>query len=269
MGIIEGGVVMPDAFPRHVNPFGNIRRVVSAGTIQSVVDAALAGDVLYIEAGTYVENVIINKPGLTLVGLGARGQPWINPASGGGLQIGDLGDDTVIVNLGIGGAGAAAWALNIKAAAEVRLYGSKFEGPTGTVVLLDGTDDDQCSNILFDDCEWAWGGSGLMFDNSLYGYPTQIRVKNGLFHNMTAVCIGAEAAGGVVDLWATDNIFARQEDATEPTDYINLDRVGDTGFFGGNFFAAATNSNTLMRIAAGIIWGPNGTEAGWSTARPS
>lgn len=266
--ILEGGIVIEAGIPRAFNPFGDIRLVPSGTTIQSVVDVAAAGDIIYIEPATYAENLIIATAGLTLVGMGARGQPWINPAAGGGLQI--TADDVVVINLGVAGEAGADYALNLQASSESRFYGCKFEGPTGVATLLDGTASAQCSNILFKDCEWIWCGVGVEFDNSGYGYPSQITFKDCLFGNITTAAMRDNATGGgVVDLTVTDCVFAAQEDGTEPTDYLVLDRVGDTGIFSGCRFAYATNEADVLTIAAGIRWGPNGTEAGWSTARPS
>jgi hypothetical protein len=267
--VIEGGPVIPDAIPRHVNPFGQTRRVQS-DAIQAAVDASSAGDYIYLDpAVSYTENVVISTSGLTLIGLGARGQPWINPASGGGLQI-DEADDTVLINVGIGGDSAADYALNIKAAAECRLYGCNIEGPDGTLILLDGTDSAQISNLMLVDCEWKWGGTGIEFDNSLYGYPTQIHVIGGLMHNLTVAAMADNATGGgVQDLWVKDVTFAAQEDGTEPTKYLDLVNVANTGMFSGCRFATATNAASTLAIDAGIFWAANATEAGWSTGRPS
>lgn len=266
--ILEGGIVIEAGIPRAFNPFGDTRLVPSGTTIQSVVDVAAAGDIIYIEPATYTENLVISTAGLTLVGMGARGQPWINPAAGGGMQV--TVDDVVVINLGIAGAAAADYALNLKASSESRFYGCKIEGPDGVALLLDGTAGAQCSNLMFQDCEWIWCGVGVEFDNSGYGFPTQIRFRDCLFGNITTAAMRDNASGGgVVDLIVKDCEFAAQEDGTEPTKYLDLDRVGNTGLFSGNRFALATNLATKLTIAAGIQWVANGTEAGWSTARPA
>lgn len=264
--LIEGGVVLQGSVPRHVNPFGRTRHV-DGSTIQGAVDDALAGDVIYIAPATYEENVVISTAGLTLVGLGARGQPWINPAAGGGMQI--IADDTVLINLGVAGAAAAAYAMNVSAASECRFHGCKFEGPDDVNVLLGGDDDGQVGNCMFEDCEWAWCGAGVEFDNSGFGFPTQVRFRDCLFHNYTAAAVRNNAAGGgVADLWMQRCVFANQENGTEPTDYILVDRVGDTGIIEQCSFAAATITAAKMTIAAGILWVANMAEDGVSTARP-
>jgi hypothetical protein len=268
MPIIEGGVVIPGHFPRHVSPFGKIRIVPDGTTIQAAVDDASPGDVIYIEPGTYAENVVIATAGLTLVGLGSRGQPWVNPATGVGLQVSEV-DDVVIVNLGIAGEGAAAAALRLTSTSESRFYGCKFEGNANILVLVEGTAGAQCSNLMFFDCEFAWGLVGMEFDNSLFGYPTQILVRDCWFHEVTTAHMRINpAAGGVLDLWVEGCKFMNTEGAAEPTDYILIDRAGDTGMFSNCYFAAATITAAQMTIAAGILWVANKAEDGVSTARP-
>lgn len=66
-----------------------------------------------------------------------------------------------------------------------------------------------------------------------------------------------------------NSIFDQLEDGTEPTDFILLADNGNTGIIAGNQFAIATNATAKLTIGTGIMWGPNGTEAGWSTARPA
>ncbi len=267
------GPAILGAVPREhlafINPMKSIHHVQAGQTIQAAVTAAAAGDAILIDPAEYDETVVIATAGLVLIALGTRGQAWINPstAGAGGMQI--TADSVTVINLGIGGESTAGYALNLKAASEFRFFGCKFEGAT-IDVLLDGTASGQCSNGIFRDCEFTWSACGVEFDNSGYGYPTQIRFEDCLFNNLTAACMRINASGGgVADLWVTDCVFGNQENATEPTDYVLVNRAGDTGFFSGNRFAIATNLAAKLTIAAGIIWGPNGTEAGWSTARPA
>lgn len=250
-------------------PAPNVTHFVDGTPIQPVIDEAQAGDTIYIAPGSYDETVTVNKNDLTLIGLGGRGEAYINPTTVGAEGMEVTANGVTLVNLAIAGESTADYAFKLTAASDFSALGCSFEGPTGTVVLLGGTDDDHCSNDLFDDCEFKWGGSGMLFDNSLYGYPTQIHLRRCLFHNLTVVCIGLDTAGGVVNLELTDCVFDNQEDGTPPTDYIKIDRVGDTGIVSGCRFARADNEADVLTIAAGIIWCANATEAGWSTARPT
>ena len=270
--IIQGGEVIPGSIPRIQNPLGGVRYVPSGTTIQSVVDVAVANDVIFIEPATYAENVVIGTAGLTLVGMGARGQPWINPASGIAFHVQDV-DDCVVINLGMAGASGAEASCKLDVTSETRLYGCKIEGGDGptTLLRLVGDANGQCSNIRVEDCEFAWGTVGVEFDNSGYGYPTQIYFRDCLFHNITTVHMRNDTSGGgVADLWVKDCEFHGNEGATEPsTGYLAIARAGDSGGFSGCRFATATNATGVLSIAAGIQWMANATEAGWSTARPS
>lgn len=235
---------------------------------------ASAGDVIKIAGGAaYDETVNITKARMVLIGVGTRGLPFINPTTAGASGMKITGESVTIVNLGIAGESTSTTgALEIEAASEVRLRRCKIEGNSGTgpILVLGGTAGGQVGNLMIDDCEFAFGGTGIRFDNSGYGFPTQIRIRDSLFHETTVACMAIlTGTGGVRDLWVTGCLFGNSEDATEPTDYILIDRVGDTGYFGSNHFANPTNDTAQITIAAGILWGPNGTEAGWSTARPA
>lgn len=87
---------------------------VSAGmSIQAAIDAAAAGDTIVIGDGTFAENLLINKAGITLTSANGRGATTIvgSDASGllGTIEI-DPGMDGVTINgltiLGINGNGA-------------------------------------------------------------------------------------------------------------------------------------------------------------------
>lgn len=256
------------AFDVAADPLAPTRVVKTGGSIQAAVDAASAGDEIYVEPGGYNETVTVNKA-VTIIGLGGRGAAYVEPEAAGAEGMKVTADGVTLINLGVAGDGTADYALNLNAVSRFRAYGCKFEGPTGTVVLVNGTATDQTGDALFDDCEFCWGGSGVLFDDSAYGYPTQVRIKDSWFHNLTAVHVGLAAAGGVVNLELTDNVHDNAEDGTAPTDYIKVDRAGDTGVVSGCRFATPTNAAAVLTVAAGVKWVANATEAGWSAARPA
>lgn len=255
----------------------------SQGTAFASITYALtklaAGDTLYVMPGAYVESPVIPAAlnGITIVGLGGRGSAFIEPSAAGaeGLQV--LASDVTLVNLGVAGDDTGDYALNIKGNSaghygrRFRAYGCKFElaDGAGPAVLINGDADYQAADILLEDCEFAYAGFGIQFDDSGYGYPTQVFVSNCRFHNIATACIGEATGGGVTNLEVTNCIFDNLEDGTPPTDYVKVDRAGDTGIFSGNKFATATNATGVLTIAAGIMWVVNATEAGWSAARPS
>jgi parallel beta-helix repeat protein len=80
---------------------------VTIGTgdsIQAAVDAAKKDTTIYLRPGTYLQSVVVNKPGIALVGLGP-GKPVIaDPAGAGdgadnGIRVGDGGDGFQARNL--------------------------------------------------------------------------------------------------------------------------------------------------------------------------
>jgi nitrous oxidase accessory protein NosD len=71
-------------FGGHVcaTPFTPGNRYVQPGqSIQSVIDAAHSGDVIYVSAGTYAEQLTIETDGISLVGSGATLTPPATPAT--------------------------------------------------------------------------------------------------------------------------------------------------------------------------------------------
>lgn len=264
-------------------------------TIQKAIDKAKSGDVIMIapKGGTseddvvgYDETVSILPTGgkdgklsrLTLIGAGPRGSVFIEASAAGaeGMQV--KANDVTLVNIGVAGNSTADYALNvngtkpgsIKFGKRFRAFGCKFElgDGTGPAVLLDGSADYQVGDALFYDCEFAWAGTGVKFDDSAYGFPTQIFVKKSHFHNIATAGLGVAAGGLVKNLLLEGCTFDNKEDGTAPTDYILLSDNGNTGLIVGNYFATATNAASVLTIGTGLKWGPNGTEAGWSTARP-
>lgn len=261
----------------HVGPGGT--EGIDASTIQAAVNQAAPGDVILVAPGAYNETVTVSKR-LTIIGLGGRGAAYIEPTSAGaeGMQV--TASDVTLVNLGVAGDDTADYALNVngngaaKNGKRFRAFGCKFEKPTGgaaanCAVLLNGDANYNVSDALFYDCEFAWSANGVLFDDSGYGYPTQVFFERCRFHNNSVVHIGLATGGGVTNLHVVDCIFDDLEDGTAPTDYIKVDRAGDTGIITGCRFSTATNAVGVLTIAAGIMWVANATEAGWSTARPA
>lgn len=241
-------------------------------TLGSAMAQLLPGDVLIAGEGFYDETglALSGISNLTLVGMGGRGAMGIEPSAAGaeGLLLTSC-DDVTTYNFGVAGNATADYALQLTSCARFRSYGSKYEGPTGTIISINGTATDQCADILFEDYEVAWGGKGFTFDDSLYGYPTQINIKKGWFHDITDNMLGVATGGLVKGLSFTDNDLDNAEDGTAPTDYILLSDNGNTGTIGGNRFATATNATGVITIGTGLKYPTNYTEAGPSTARPA
>jgi parallel beta-helix repeat protein len=75
------------------------------GSIQAAVDAAQPGDIIHIEAGIYKEAILVNKPGIQLIGLVCNPSEKViiqNPADEeDGITVRDNGDGFVLKNVTI------------------------------------------------------------------------------------------------------------------------------------------------------------------------
>ncbi len=274
------GAVGPYGFTRNFYWVGSNAPLSAkrVDTIEAAIALAISNDVIMAGPQTHAEgNLIVPATDrfgatlreVTLIGAGASGDMWLSPsgAADEGLQI--LSDYCTLINFGVSGGASADYALNVKSVEGFRAFRSTFEGPDGVCVKLDGTDDSQVSYARIYNCEFKWCGSGLYFEESSYGYPTQIEVKNCLFHNCTVACVDEQVDGGVQNLFMTDCVLDTLEDGTQPADFIHLDFTQNRGIISGCRLAMATNEADDIKIAAGIHWVANATEAGWSTARPS
>lgn len=269
--IIQGGVVIEDGIPRPVDPFAKVRIVLSSATIQAAINAAAAGDIIYIQPGDYDEALSITKDNLTLVGLGARGAVAVAPSAANGIAIlidgtgaGGRVEEVTLVNIGGEGNGTGG-GLHVKGnVRRFRAYGCKFEGGEfGVKLESTGADPLTVGDTRFEDCEFAWTNTGLHLSVTGAGDPvTQTSLRHCLFHDCATEWIlsnGAYTTG----LWVKDCVFAKEEDASAPVaGQLDVAVAGSEGIFAGNAFDLATMAIATLVIADGIRWVGNTTEAG-------
>lgn len=251
-------------------------------TIQAAVDKTgyYNGDRVFIAPGAYDETVTItmDHAGLTLVGCGNRGDVAIAATTEAAVGALVRGNDVTFVNLGVAGEETAAYSLSFTGD-RFRAYSCKLEGSliavlakAGTAAQHDAGTDGSAADFLFVDCESAWTAKGFVCQSSTYGAVTQGRISAHRFHDCVTVCLGetdTAGIGAVRDLMVDGCFFDNAEDGTPPTDYIDLNSVGSTGFITGCALATPTNEADVIQLAAGVLWVANATEAGISTARPS
>lgn len=249
----------------YVSPAGSNRSgkdwASSYNTIQSAITAAAAGDMILIAPGDYVEEVTITKSNLLLVGLGPRGSVSVAPngANDTGITVNDC-DSVTLINVGGAGAGTGVGCHVLGDVARFTAFECKFEG--GAAALrLESDAGGAVADTRIIGCELAWSAIGLDIQASGGGDPvTQTLVQNCLFQNITddGVLVGATHTA---DAWIIDNTFANQEDASEPTQYIDMDTANTTGLVSGNVFATTVLAAAKMAIAAGVIWAGNQCQA--------
>lgn len=281
MSTIAGGHTIEGAIGRPLVTLGNTRRVHSSGTIQAVVNACNDNDVVYIDPGSYNEAVTIpaGLTGVVFVGLGGRGAVAVAPSAVNATAITNHGDDITLINIGGESNGTGFGILNT--GRRFRAYACKGEGGAagwkmtlGTVAQIAALTRGKGDDCWLVDCEYAWSDVGLLLECTDYGAVTQLHVKEGLNHNNTkgvteGVGSGGSAAVMFRNLTLDDITFDRNEDGTEPTNYIDLN--GDTGNMGivaGCKFPSALAGGKNL-VSTGLIWMGNFHTGGISTGQPS
>lgn len=238
-------------------------------TIQKAVDLASDGDFILVAAGAYDETVTVDKA-VMIKAIGPRGSTFIEPSAAGAEGMSVIADDVTLVNIGVDGDDTADYALRVGSQtvspARFRAYGCKFElgGGAAAAVILKGAGD-----VRFKDCEFAWAGKGLTFDDNDNGFVTQVYAEDCVFHNIATASVTVETDGLVKNLNMLRCTFDNNENGVAPTDYILLSSNDHTGVIAGCTFATATNATSVLTIGTGLKWVANMTEAGVSTARPA
>lgn len=246
-------------------PYNELQKILQVSpfqyqTVQAAIDAADPGQVIELTPGAYLESVTIDKA-IALVCKAAPGSCAIM-----GIHV--LADDVSLWNVGaFAESDTDPYALKVGSQTvspdRFRSFGGKFENAVACI-LLQGAGDVQLNGV-----ECCWGGSGIVFAANDDGYCTQVSIIEPRFHNLTTVHVGNAENGGVVNLDLAYGTSDNAEDGTAPTDYIKVDRSGDTGIIRHCDFATATNDASVLTIASGIKWVANSTVAGISTAAPS
>lgn len=234
-------------------------------TLTKAVAVAVSGDVVVVAPGSYDEALVIDVSGVTFVGAGRRGSASVAPSTVDAVAITVDGSaarvsGVQLLNLGAEGNGTGG-GLHVKGDIRgFRAYGCKFEGGAFAAKLESTADGDVADTILQDN-EFAWTTTALDIVVSGGGDPvTQTLVKGNLFHNYTddgVVNSGAHSA----DLWIVENVFANQEDGSEPTQYLDIDVASTTGVVTGNKFATTVLAAAKLALAAGVLFVGNYAEA--------
>lgn len=275
-GFIKGGILQGYPFASSVYYVGSGAPIFAkrVDTIDKALDVMRDRDVLFLGPGSHDEAVTVpvGLDNITIIGAGNKGDVSIAPSAANGIAMVIEGTTTrtqgiTLINVGMEGKGTGG-GLHVKGnIRRIRVQGCKCEGGAFGI-KLESNASGAIGDTIIEDCELAWATTALHLLASGGGDPvTQTYLRNCLLHGFTAdgvLTSGTFAA----DLWIVKNIFARQENGTEPTQYLDIDDAGTTGFVAENSFATPTNATGKLAIASGVIWGPNGTEAGWSTQRP-
>lgn len=187
----------------------NVRTGVKYLTIQAAIDAALAGDAIYVPAGAYTENVTINKA-LTLLGAGRDlvTLTGVNPTTDAGM-------------------------LNIQAS-NVTIDGFKFVGAGyKTVRITQPTSNVTFSNNYVTGAEYTSGGGWILFETNYGTAQTNLTITGNTFENNGSQ-IGVYINPTHPGLIFTDNTFQGDPTLTGPV--LGMDGMDGTEVISGNIF---------------------------------
>jgi hypothetical protein len=235
-------------------------------SVQGAVNVAAAGDVIAIGPGSYDEAVTIDVSDVVLYGLGGAGAVAVAPSATNAVAITVSGSaasrtsGVTLINVGGEGNGTGGGLHVVGNIRRFRATGCKFEGGA-YAVTLESTAAGSVGDTKLVGCELAWTTSALSLTASGGGDPvTQTLVQGCLFHNFTTDGI-VNSVSHSADVWVIGNVFANQEDGTEPTQYLDLAVASTTGLVAGNMFATTVIAAAKLGIATGVMFVNNRTEA--------
>jgi hypothetical protein len=239
-------------------------------SITHALALAKSNDQIFLAPGSYDEAVVITgadaegnaRSNLMIVGQGGPGAAAIAPSASNAVAITVSGtaarrnSGVTLVNVGGEGNGTGGGLYVFGNIRRFRAFGCKFEGGA-FAAKLESTAAGSVGDTKFVENEFAWTTTALSIVVSGGGDPvTQTLVQRNLFHNFVTDGIVNSGAHST-DLWVIENVFANQEDATEPTQYLDIDEANTTGLVAKNVFATTVMAAAKLAIAAGVIWAGN------------
>lgn len=265
--------------------FGGVSRGTPFATIGKAIAVASPGDVIMVAPGTYNETVTVPRAlsNLTIVGLGTRGDVLIQPSATNANALVNNADQVCLQNLRVNANGTGVGVVNT--GSRFQAFGSKFENTDGTgtacqLTLASANPDPSGvqgngADVMFDDVEFAWAATGLLLTGNNGLAVTQIRVSNSRFHNLATAHVAESTlnSGPAADAWRNlemwDNVHDRNEDGSEPTNYLLLNASNsNTGIVTRCSFPTAIAGGKNL-VSTALHWTSNYMTGGISAAQPS
>lgn len=228
-------------------------------TVQKAINSAAAHDVIVIAPGEYDEDVTSTLSKIAIVGIGPRHSVRITGTAAGTATALTLTgvQDVGLYNLNLEGRSGGAGLVFSGQIRRVEVRHCKLHGGTSAVAIQVPASS-QTVDVRFEDNVFANATNGLFVDYSGGDPCHQIVVRNCLFTKITTDCIVED---GVTHDWAiSGNVFGAN-DGTEPTQFLDIDSTGTTGFVCDNWFHTTLLASSVFAIAAGVLWVDNKVQA--------
>lgn len=230
-------------------------------TIQAAINAASAGDTIMVDAGTYNENVNINKA-LTLLGAGAGATVVDGSSSGSGLGTFHLPSGSS--NIQIGATGQGFHILGLDGPAGIEKAAIYLQGTQSNITIIDNEIEARGDAALMG--EYNASNNNIVIDNNLIsgqtfnganpagvGFSAQFSLPN--VPRQAVVFGGGGGTTNTMNFTFTNNVISattggqsitdNSGNPIAPTDQgnmlVTLDLVG-TNVISGNTFSGTTVS---------------------------
>lgn len=231
-------------------------------TIQAAITAATSGrgDIIYVLPGEYNEDITHTKTFLRIVGVGARHSVRITGTSAGTKTAMTLSgvQDAGLYNLNLEGRTSSGSALVLTGQnRRIEVVGCKIHGGD-SAIKIDVPALSQTVDVRFEDNIIANSAIGLFIDYSGGDPCHQIHLKGNTFSKITTDCIVED---GATHDWQILGNYFTAADGTEPTQFLDIDETGSTGFVANNFFATTVFSTAKFAIASGVLFANNISQA--------
>lgn len=249
-----------------------------------------ANALIVMAPGTYAESIVIprSQGGLTILGLGNRGEISIAPTAAAVNGITFSNDNLTLVNIDVDVSGSAGSLFAVKGTgSRLRLLlGCKLEGAStlgsaalgvgpGSVAAVTAGTEGRSGDLDIESAEFCWSDHGVKLIATDFGVPTEVFITKSRFHNLVTSHVtgvpGAFGIGSVACLEHVDNVHDNAEGGVAPTKFFTTlnGAVNDDGIVTGNRFATATNAAAAFQVNTRLFWVVNATRAGWTTAQPA
>jgi len=212
-------------------PVHNITQATDYQTIQAAIDAANAGDVIQADAGTYVENVIINKS-VTLSGAAGA----IIDGNNAGIVVTITANGVTLQGFTIQHSGTTAndAGVFLNGVSTCTVTNNTVTGNTSGIAVVVGTNNTISSNVASGNLAY---GIAVVAGT---GNTINLNTVNG--NGLDAIALdNASAVGGSVDIGATDNLIQENIIITSNRDGVFLGENCDSNTVDGNTLSSITS----------------------------
>ncbi|MDP1707157.1 MAG: SipW-dependent-type signal peptide-containing protein [bacterium] len=235
--------------------------VTVTGTIQAAIDSAVSGNTVCVPAGTYNEDVAVNKD-ITLAGAGSGSTNIVGQTSGEAGAVVITADGATVQGFNITDATGGFAALRISGTRSgITVNSNTLNGVTGGAAFL--TDGGQSNHTISNNVMNGVAGQPIAYVNGLASVnvaSTNVDFTNNTFSGSGSLALGQEAGGSSI----TQNKFSAVTSFTDVEDW-----EGGNNYNQNNFNDAGLNLQHSENGNTGENGITNAENNWWGDANPA